>query len=66
MVIPSVYTLPPDKLAKALALARAGNWAYFGGTAWTIFALWALVRLELGTAIRTLAARVSRRAKTAD
>lgn len=60
-MIPSVYTLPPDKLAKALALSRAGNWAYFGGTAWTVFALWALVRLKLGVAIRALAVRANRR-----
>lgn len=60
-MIPPAYTLPPDKLVKALALARAGNWAYFGGTAWTVFALWALVRLKLGAAIRALAARANRR-----
>jgi STE24 endopeptidase len=55
----SVYTLPPDKLAKALVLYHAGNWAYFGGTAWTILALWLLLRFGAGSAIRNLAARVS-------
>jgi len=57
----SVYTLPPDKLAKALVLYHAGNWAYFGGTAWTIFALWLLLRLGAGSAIRNLAARLTPR-----
>lgn len=56
------YTLPPDKLAQAVALAHARVLAYFGGTAWTIFVLWLLVRLGVGRAIRNLAERVSRRA----
>jgi Zn-dependent protease with chaperone function len=58
----AVYSLPPDKLAKAVALAHARNLAYFGGTAWTIFVLWILVRVRLGPAIRGLAARASRKA----
>lgn len=60
--VQSVYTLPPDKLAEAVALAHARIADYFGDTAWTIFALWVLVRLHLGAAIRKLAARLSRRA----
>jgi Zn-dependent protease with chaperone function len=59
--IPSTYTLPPDKLAKAIALYHAGNWAYFGGTAWTVLILWLLLRLGVGSAIRKLAARASAR-----
>ncbi|MGC2162796.1 MAG: M48 family metalloprotease [Silvibacterium sp.] len=59
--IQSAYTLPPDKLAKAVALSHAGNWAYFGGTAWTVLALWLLLRLGAGSAIRNLAARASHR-----
>lgn len=55
------YTLPPDKLAQALALAHAQTLAYFGGTAWILLALWALLRLRLGVAIRDLAVRASRR-----
>ena len=58
----AVYSLPPDKLAKAVALAHARNLVYFGGTAWTIFALWILVRFRLGAAIRDLAARTTRKA----
>lgn len=57
----AVYTLPPDKLAKAVALAHAQNLAYFGGTAWIVFVLWLLVRLRLGAAIRNLAARATSR-----
>lgn len=57
----SVYTLPPDKLAKAVALYHARTLAYFGDTAWTLLALWALLRLRAGPAIHKLAARVSRR-----
>lgn len=60
--VQSVYTLPPDKLAEAIALAHASIADYFGDTAWTIFALWVLVRLRVGAAIRNLAARLSRRA----
>jgi Zn-dependent protease with chaperone function len=57
--IQSVYTLPPDKLAKAVALYHARTAAYFGDTAWTILAFWALVRVQTGAAIRDLAARIS-------
>ena len=59
--IESVYTLPPDKLAKAIALYHARTLAYFGDTAWIIAALWLLVRLGAGPAIRNLAARVNSR-----
>jgi STE24 endopeptidase len=59
--IQSVYTLPPDKLAKAIALYHARTAAYFGDTAWTITALWILVRFRAGVVIRNLAARVSSR-----
>lgn len=55
--IESVYTLPPDKLTKAIALYHARTAAYFGDTAWTILALWALVRFRTGPAIRNLAAQ---------
>ena len=60
--IQSVYALPPDKLAKAIALYHARTLAYFGDTAWTVATLWLLVRLGAGPAIRNLAVRVSPRA----
>ena len=53
------YTLPPDKLAKALVLYHAGIWSYFGGTAWTLLALYVLLRIGAGSAIRNLAARIT-------
>ncbi len=59
--IQSVYSLPPDKLAKAVALYHAGNWAYFGGTLWTVAILYLLLRLRAGSAIRNLAIRASQR-----
>ena len=59
--IDAVYTLPPDKLAKAVALAHVRALAYFAGTAWLVFILWLLVWLGAGSAIRNLAARVTHR-----
>ena len=59
--VPAVYSLPPDKLAQAQALAHAQDWAYFGGTAWTILILGLLVWFGVGPAVRDLAVRVSRR-----
>lgn len=53
--------LPPDKLAKALALSRWSTALYFGGTAWLLLALWLLLRLRIGAAIASLAERTSRR-----
>ena len=57
----AVYTLPPDKLAKAIHLSHARTLAHFGGTAWTIFALWLLVRGRAGAGIRSWAARRTNR-----
>jgi Zn-dependent protease with chaperone function len=56
----AVYTLPPDKLAKAIHLSHARTLAHFGGTAWTILALWLLVRGRAGEAIANWAARRAR------
>jgi len=44
----AVYTLPPDKLAKAIHLYHARTLAHFGDTAWMILALWLLVRSGVG------------------
>lgn len=57
----AVYTLPPDKLAKAIHLFHARTLAHFGDTAWTILALWLLVRWGAGERIREWAARFSSR-----
>ena len=55
----AIYTLPPDKLAKAEHLYHARTLAHFGDTAWTILALWLLVRWGVGARIRDWAARRS-------
>ena len=54
-----IYTLPPDKLAKAIHLYHARTLAHFGDTAWMILALWLLVRWGAGARIRDWAARCS-------
>ena len=58
----AVYTLPPDKLAKAIHLYHARTLADFGDAAWTMLALWLLVRRGVGGWIRERAERVNRRA----
>ncbi|HEX3470289.1 MAG TPA: M48 family metallopeptidase [Silvibacterium sp.] len=57
----AVYTLPPDKLAKAIHLSHARTLAHFGDTAWMMLALWLLVWWGAGARIRDWAARWSRR-----
>jgi Zn-dependent protease with chaperone function len=47
------YTLPPDKLAKAEALARIRTVLYFGDAVWGLAVLWLL--LETGVAARLAA-----------
>jgi STE24 endopeptidase len=54
--------LPPDKLAKAIALSHWRTGLSFGDTAWMIFALVLLVRSRTGSGIASLASRFSRRA----
>jgi STE24 endopeptidase len=58
----AVYTLPADKLEKAIHLYHARTLAHFGDTAWMILALWLLVRWGVGARIRDWAARWSERA----
>jgi Zn-dependent protease with chaperone function len=57
-----VCAMPPDKLAKAVALSHWSTGLYFGGTAWLLLALWLLLRLRAGSAIARLGRRVSPRA----
>uniref|UniRef100_A0A7V4XSV1 M48 family peptidase n=1 Tax=Acidobacterium capsulatum TaxID=33075 RepID=A0A7V4XSV1_9BACT len=40
-----VYTLPPARLAKAIALSHWETFLYFGGTLWSILALWFALRV---------------------
>lgn len=57
----AAYTLPPDKLAKALHLSHARTLAYFGDTAWSIAFLALMVRFRAGSRISRLASRVTHR-----
>ncbi|QNI31340.1 M48 family metallopeptidase [Alloacidobacterium dinghuense] len=62
MFIESVYTLPPDKLEKAIHLSRWHTALHFGDVAWTVMILWLLVRLRLGERIREWAASLTQKA----
>jgi STE24 endopeptidase len=53
--------LPPDKLAKAIALSHWRSGLYFGDTAWIIVALGFLVSSRAGGSIAAMASRVSSR-----
>ncbi|MBT9331656.1 M48 family metallopeptidase [Paracidobacterium acidisoli] len=57
----AVYTLPPAKLAKAIALSHARTALHFGGTLWIVLALGLLVYLRAGDGIRAWAAGVTHR-----
>lgn len=57
----AVYTLPPDKVAKAVALSHAQVLAHFGGLAWRLLALWLLLRRRAGVWLRDRAARITHR-----
>jgi len=46
--ISSTYTLPPDKLEKAIQLSHWWTALHFGGVAWTVLILWLLVRCGIG------------------
>ncbi|MGB7137270.1 MAG: M48 family metalloprotease [Acidobacteriaceae bacterium] len=51
--------LTPDQLLKAIALSHWRTALYFGGTAWTIVALDALVQMRAGAAIARVGERIS-------
>lgn len=55
----AAYTLPPEKLAKALHLYQARILLHFAGPLWTIFALWLLVHFGAGSNIQNFATRIS-------
>lgn len=61
-VVSSTYTLPPDKLNKAIQLNHAHAALYFGGVAWTLLILCLLIRLRTGRRIAGWAASLSSRA----
>lgn len=55
------YTLPPDKLAKAIAYAAARNWLHFIAVAYGIVVLVGVLAWKLAPRLRNLAESVSRR-----
>ena len=60
-IISATYTLPPDKLEKAIHLSHWRAALHFGGVAWTVLVLWLLVRWGLGERIRRWAASVTQK-----
>ena len=54
------YTLPPDKLAKAVAYSRIGNLLNLAGSIWGIVFLWVLLATGAWAAIEAWAQRRSR------
>lgn len=57
----AAYTLPPDKLAKAIQLTRLRAILSFGGTAWSLLALLAALWLRWPVALRDWAERTATR-----
>lgn len=53
--------MPPEILAKAVALSRWRTGLYFGDTAWLLIALWVLLRMRAGPAVARAATRFSGR-----
>jgi len=51
------YRLPPDKLAKAEALARIRDTLYFGDSLWGIAVLWLLLRMRAAARIEAWVTR---------
>jgi STE24 endopeptidase len=58
---PTSYRLPPERLAKAVAYARARYRLHFGASAWSGIVLLAIVAARLGPRFRDLAESASRR-----
>jgi STE24 endopeptidase len=54
-----VYTLPPDKLAKAVHLSHAHTALHFGNIVWTILVLWLLIRCGVGKRVSNWASSFS-------
>jgi STE24 endopeptidase len=55
------YTLPPDKLAKAIALDRIRNILNIAGSVWSLIFLWLLLATRAAAAIEAWAGRMFRR-----
>lgn len=61
-IISSTYTLPLDKLEKAIHLSNWRTALHFGGVAWTLLILWLLVRWGLGEGVGGWAASLTQSA----
>lgn len=57
----AAYTLPPDKLAEAIALTRLRTILSFGGTAWSLLVLLAVLWLRWPVRLRDWAERATPR-----
>lgn len=60
-VVSSAYTLPPDKLTKAIHLSHWRAGLHFGGVAWTVLLLWLLLRSGFSERVGHWAASLTRR-----
>jgi Zn-dependent protease with chaperone function len=58
---PHQYSLPPDKLAKAVEYSRARYWLHFAGSIWGIAVLFAILASGLSARMRDWAEAASRR-----
>ena len=55
---PQAYSLPPDKLAKAIALGRIRNILEFAGALWGLAALWLLLATRAAAGLEAWAQRI--------
>jgi Zn-dependent protease with chaperone function len=58
---PQAYSLPPDKLAKAIALSRIRNILDIAGSLWGLVFLWLLLSLRWAAGLAAWAERLLRR-----
>ena len=57
----STYTLPPDKLAKAIEYARARHVLYFAGVAYGVVIMLGILAFQVAPRFRNWAENVTRR-----
>jgi Zn-dependent protease with chaperone function len=55
------YTLPPEKLAKAIALGQIRNLVGLGGTLWGLAVIWQLLATRAASGLESLVQRISHR-----
>ncbi len=58
---PPAYTLPPDKLGKAIALGRIRTILHFGGSLWGLAVLWLLLASRFAAGLQNRIARITPR-----